>query len=217
MLKPGVFVVTPDELNLVPFNQLISFKIGQVANALSRHGELVYQEAVGLRLDEARMLGAVLTWQPIALKDLSQALSLSKSQCSRLVANMVGLGLLDRHDDPLDQRSFYLSVTDRGLAVLKTVNELASERNRQLCELLSADEAEALSQALDKLLFQVGRMQEERLSQGAGAGRGKLPETAMQSAVGSALHSAEAARALLVDRQKALDLLGELQKLLGAA
>jgi DNA-binding MarR family transcriptional regulator len=113
------------------FSLMPTFKLETLASITAKHGELVYQRLFGLRTVECRMLGVVQAYQPVSLRRACIELGIDKSLGSRLVARHVQAGLLERRDDAADQRSFYLVLSAAGLDLIKRINTVAMERNRE--------------------------------------------------------------------------------------
>ncbi len=116
------------------FKSLPTFQLELLASLMDSRNELRHQRRFGLRSVECHVLGVVGAQAPISLKDLCQALALDKSHGSRLVAKLVQQGLLDRYDDPVDKRSFYLLLTPAGMTMHAQIYEDATERNAEWLE-----------------------------------------------------------------------------------
>jgi DNA-binding MarR family transcriptional regulator len=116
---------------MVPFSQLPTFRLETLASLTARHGESMYQRLFGLRLVECQLLGVVRAHEPVSLRRACIELGIDKSLGSRLVARNIRAGLLDRRDDPADQRSFYLVLSEVGRALIARINVAAMERNRE--------------------------------------------------------------------------------------
>ena len=114
---------------LVRFSELPTFRLHLLESITSKHGELVFLRLFGLRIVECRVLGGVQANEPVSLRHTCIEIGLDKSQGSRLVAKMVESGLLERRDDPDDQRSFFLLLTPEGRSLHRRINEAAVARN----------------------------------------------------------------------------------------
>jgi DNA-binding MarR family transcriptional regulator len=113
------------------FSLMPTFKLETLASITAKHGELVHQRLFGLRTVECRMLGVVQAYQPVSLRRACVELGIDKSLGSRLVARHLQAGLLERRDDPDDQRSFYLLLSAAGLELINRINAVAMARNRE--------------------------------------------------------------------------------------
>lgn len=138
----------PLRLSLLP-----TFKLETLASITAKHGELLYQRHFGLRMVECKLLGVVLAYEPVSLGRACVELGIDKSLGSRLVARQVQAGLLDRRDDPADQRSFYLVLSAAGRELIARINVVAMERNRDWMAGLAA---ELQGQFLEQVDHQIG-------------------------------------------------------------
>jgi DNA-binding MarR family transcriptional regulator len=112
------------------FSQLPTFRLETLASITGRHGEMLYQRLFGLRLVECQLLGIVRAHEPVSLRRACLELGIDKSLGSRLVSRQIQAGLLERRDDPADQRSFYLLLSKIGRELIVRINQAATERNR---------------------------------------------------------------------------------------
>lgn len=133
------------------FRALPSFRLETLSSIAAKIGELRYQRLFGLRTVECRILAVVATYGPISLRRLCVEINLEKSQGSRLVAKLVQLGLLERRDDPADQRSFYLLLSPSGVELHAQISAVAIERNRQWMKGLPADRHAVFFECLELL------------------------------------------------------------------
>jgi DNA-binding MarR family transcriptional regulator len=121
------------------FNTLPTFKLDVLSTIATRHGELLYQRVVGLRIVECRILGVVAHFGPVTLRQTCTEVGIDKGQGSRLVARLLDAGLLDRRDDPEDQRSFYLLLSPAGQRMHARIAAAAAARNERWMQGLPAD------------------------------------------------------------------------------
>lgn len=109
---------------------MATFRLDTLATLTAKHGELLYERLFGMRLIECRVLGVVRAYEPISLRRACIELGVDKSQGSRVVTRQVEAGLLERREDPEDQRSFYLLLTPRGRELIERIHAAAEQRNR---------------------------------------------------------------------------------------
>ncbi len=113
----------------VRFSLLPTFRLQTLASITAKLGELIYQRLYGMRMIECQLLGVVQAYEPVSLRRACVELDIDKSLGSRLVARNVQAGLLDRRDDPADQRSFYLMLSAAGRELVARINAVAVQRN----------------------------------------------------------------------------------------
>lgn len=95
---------------------------------------------------------------PLRASDLVVRLGLDKSTVSRQVANLVGLGLVDRAPDPADGRAQVLTPSAEGAARLATIRDARRERWEADLGHWEADDVAKLAD----LLHQLNRIGEAR-------------------------------------------------------
>jgi len=87
--------------------------------------------------------------------EIANARGVSRPNISALVAVLLRKGLVQQHDDPVDRRRKYLSITDEGLLALEQIEPVRRKVNTTLFADFSADEMEIASQFLHRLLVKL--------------------------------------------------------------
>jgi DNA-binding MarR family transcriptional regulator len=134
---------------------LLSYRLHEVANLLSRGAELRYRREFGVSLWEWRsiaLLGAVS--EPLSLGDLAHAAGIHKSQMSRVVSGLAGRRLVVRDANAQDARGVHLTLSKSGRKLYAGLIEAASQRDRAFRNCLTRDEKQAFERALAKLAGQ---------------------------------------------------------------
>lgn len=85
-------------------------------------------------------------------RQLGDELDVDRSTIADLVARMVRNGLIKRFDDPVDRRSYVLSLTAAGAKQLDALRPRVEKVERILTERLTARESEELRRLLSALL-----------------------------------------------------------------
>ena len=132
--------------------ELLSYRLHQVANLLSRGAEMRYRREFGVSLWEWRtvaLLGGAL--EPQSLNELARAAGMDKSQMSRVVSGLTGKRMVRRETDAQDARGIRLSLTAAGKKLYRRLIRAAAERNSAFLGCLSAKERACLEQAMSKL------------------------------------------------------------------
>jgi DNA-binding MarR family transcriptional regulator len=135
--------------------ELLSYRLHEVANLLSRGAELRYRREFGVSLWEWRtiaLLGA--TTEPLSLSHLAHAAGIHKSQMSRVVSGLAKRKLVLRDADTQDARGVRLTLTKTGRKLYEGLIEAASQRDRAFRNCLTKDEKQAFENALAKLAGQ---------------------------------------------------------------
>ena len=132
--------------------ELLSYRLHQVANLLSRGAELRYRREFGVSLWEWRtvaLLGGAKEAQ--SLNELARAAGMDKGQMSRVVSGLTARKIISRETDANDARGIRLTLTASGRRLYQKLIKAAAERNSAFLGCLSAKERVCLEQAMPKL------------------------------------------------------------------
>ena len=132
--------------------ELLSYRLHQVANLLSRGAELRYRREFGVSLWEWRtvaLLGGAP--EPQSLNELARAAGMDKGQMSRVVSGLTKREIVSREADANDARGIRLSLTMNGKKLYRKLIGAAAERNSAFLGCLSAQERSCLEKAMTKL------------------------------------------------------------------
>ncbi|MGN6650325.1 MarR family winged helix-turn-helix transcriptional regulator [Trinickia sp.] len=111
-----------------------------------------YQTKLGITLPEARVIASVGSFGPFSIMDLAKRANLDKSQASRAAEALIQSGLVERAPSAQDGRVVVISLTPEGRALYRKVMPIARKWNADLFRWLDDEEAQALGQALDKVI-----------------------------------------------------------------
>ncbi|MGG1943451.1 MarR family transcriptional regulator [Trinickia sp. NRRL B-1857] len=132
--------------------QFLTYRM-HVLNKLSDRGiSERYQTKLGITLPEARVIASVGSFGPFSIMDLAKHANLDKSQASRAAEALIQRGLVARAPSPEDGRSVVISLTPEGRALFRKVMPIARKWNADLFACLDEAQAQALGQALDKVI-----------------------------------------------------------------
>ena len=132
--------------------ELLSYRLHQVANLLSRGAEMRYRREFGVSLWEWRsvaLLGGA--GEPQSLNDLARAAGVDKGQMSRVVSGLTRRNIISRETDANDGRGIRLSLTRSGDRLYQRLIAAAAERNNAFLDCLTAKERACLDKAMTKL------------------------------------------------------------------
>lgn len=145
--------------------ELLSYRLHQVANLLSRGAEMRYRRECGVSLWEWRtvaLLGG--SAQAQSLNELARAAGMDKSQMSRVVAGLAKKRIVVRAADASDGRGIRLSLTGKGRILYRKLIRAATERNEAFVGCLTARERAALEGIMAKLAHEArGFIQREKM------------------------------------------------------
>ena len=137
---------------------LLSYRIHQLANALSRGAAARYRREFDVSLMEWRTIALLGDFAPMTLKDLARQSGLDKGLASRVVSGLVQRGLVKR-GTASDARELALSLTPAGRTVFQGLMRAAGERDAAFRAVLTEAESACLESAIGKLI-QVARAQD---------------------------------------------------------
>ena len=132
--------------------ELLSYRLHQVANLLSRGAEMRYRREFGVSLWEWRtvaLLGGA--GEPQSLNELARAAGMDKGQMSRVVSGLTRREIIFREADANDARGIRLSLAPAGKKLYRKLISAAAERNSAFLGCLSARERSCLEKAMAKL------------------------------------------------------------------
>ena len=90
-----------------------------------------YRQKFGLRMMEVGILIMVGNAGALSFKTTYKEANLEKSSASRLATQLLEKGLLEKRQDPADQRSFYLGLTADGNKLYRQLYRDALRRNER--------------------------------------------------------------------------------------
>ncbi|MSP96081.1 MAG: MarR family transcriptional regulator [Betaproteobacteria bacterium] len=132
--------------------ELLSYRLHQVANLLSRGAEMRYRREFGVSLWGWRtvaLLGGAR--EPQSLNELVRAAGMDKGQMSRVVSGLTKREIICREADANDARGIQLSLTRTGKKLYQKLIRAAAERNGAFLGCLSAQERACLEKTMTKL------------------------------------------------------------------
>lgn len=119
--------------------------IARLARQLRRHA------VAGLTPSQLSALTSVDRLGPLRLGDLAEREQVAPATLTRIVANLVDTGLLERHADPDDGRCWRVAITPAGAAALEAVRTEATAMLAVRIAALDSSGREQLSAALPVL------------------------------------------------------------------
>lgn len=143
------------------FQRLASYRLHKLASLSDRLIGLRYRRKFGLRTSEVGIMAVVGASSPTSFKMTCLETDLEKSKVSRVVAQLLNKGLLQKQDDPADQRSFHLSLTASGRKLYWATYADAVARNEQWMAALPKKQRGQFLASLDRLMQHSQRLLEE--------------------------------------------------------
>ncbi len=112
------------------------------------------QEA--LSMTQWRALVIIASRGPIHLTALADALKVHPSNATRTVDRLVGIGLVDRKDNPTDRRHLALTLTRKGRKAVDTVMHRRSSAIADIVQRMPSASREHLAQVLSEFAAAAG-------------------------------------------------------------
>jgi DNA-binding MarR family transcriptional regulator len=125
----------------------------KLAGLSDRFIDLRYRRKFGLRTPEVGIMAVVGASSPVSFKVTCIETDLEKSKVSRIVVQLLDKGLLKRHEDPVDQRSFYLKLTPAGKKLYSAMYADAVARNEQWLAVLPKKQRAQFLASVDSLIL----------------------------------------------------------------
>ena len=128
----------------------LSFRVARLSKLLDTHAsrQLVDRE---VNLTGYRVLMVLGVLGETTSADLSRVMVIDPAQISRTVSDLLAAGLLHDRVDPASRRRKLLRLSEEGRAELDGVRHRFEARQRVMAELLSEEELDGLTAAIDKL------------------------------------------------------------------
>ena len=161
---------------------LASFRLRRLANMYSKASASEYGRRFGLNLNEWRIISLLWAAGTLSLSRLAHQAQFDRGLTSRTVSALIERDYIRRQRDPNDGRGLVLQLSEKGAAIVATVQPVAYERNRQLLSCLTRQEAEMFNVIIRKLTHQAQAMLDIEKETAALARSNALPEGGTQEA-----------------------------------
>lgn len=146
------------------FQQLASYRLHQLTTLSERFIAMRYRHKFGLRMLEVGILITVGGSGPLSFKTTYTKANLEKSNASRLAAQLLEKGLLEKREDPADQRSFYLALTPAGQKLYRELYADALGRNERWMAVLPKKQRTAFLSCLEMLTQHMRNLLQEEMA-----------------------------------------------------
>lgn len=151
------------------FQRLASYRLHKLASLSDRFIEMRYRRKFGLRTPEVGIIAVVGASSPLSFKMTCVETNLEKSKVSRIVVRLLNKGLLNKRDDPADQRSFHLTLTAAGKKLYWAMYVDAVARNDQWVAVLPKKQRREFLESLELLLQHSQKLLGREVKAGAAA------------------------------------------------
>jgi DNA-binding MarR family transcriptional regulator len=152
------------------FQQLASYRLHQLTTLSERFIGMRYRHKFGLRMLEVGILITVGGSGPLSFKTTYTKTNLEKSNASRLATQLLEKGLLEKREDPADQRSFYLALTPAGQKLYRELYADALGRNERWMAVLPKKQRTVFLSCLEMLTQHMRKLLQEEMAAGGPTG-----------------------------------------------
>lgn len=127
-------------------NESLMFQLDRLMRVLrrQRHNKMP-------RRGSRRLLSVICRHDGITTKELSEKLDIRVSSLNERLSRLIELGYIQREKNPLDLRTYILSITDKGKGQLEILTKQQREFSKQLDTILTQSEQDELIKLINKL------------------------------------------------------------------
>ncbi len=147
-----------DAGDALELSRFLPYRLSVVSNLVSKAFARRYETAFGISIPEWRVMAVLGRYAPASSQDICTRTAMDKAKVSRAVTRLVSAGLVNRKDNPLDQRQNMLALSRKGRGVYQQIVPLARAIEREVLETLTAEEVRQLDVLLTKLHTQAEGM-----------------------------------------------------------
>jgi DNA-binding MarR family transcriptional regulator len=129
-------------------DRLVTVRIVQLAEILSRGATEVFEKRFGVKNTELRILVQLEGREGLTVNELSRRTRVDKAWISRSLKGLERRGLVGRTAHPSDTRASLVSLTPAGEQLVEKLAPVATARSERLVEGLDKRQVDALLDAL---------------------------------------------------------------------
>lgn len=151
--KPAALPKVEDRFGEIrlDFEERTFYRFSMLATQLNRCVTGAYIEKFARPANAWKVLTLLGRFGPISVSEITAHTSLEMDKVTRVVDSLVNQGLTVRKQDAGDKRRIFVYLTANGRKVVRQVESMIYEMEREFLIVLSAEEREALYTMLDKL------------------------------------------------------------------
>jgi DNA-binding MarR family transcriptional regulator len=131
--------------------RFVPYRLSLLSNTLSQAIAREYQARFGLSVTEWRVLAVLGRYAGLSAGEVAERTAMDKVAVSRAVARLLGDDRIRRAVHRGDRRRSVLALTPKGQRIYDQIAPRALEYERQLLQVLDAEEREWLERLLAKL------------------------------------------------------------------
>ncbi len=144
---------------LKSFRNFMTFKLHMLGGHSERFSERYYRDLFGLSLTECRIIGITGSLDVVTFKNVCAMAHLEKSYASRIINRLVEADLIQKQENPQDQRSVLISLTEKGRQLHSELHAASDVLNVSMMSVLSPEQKETFSTCLTLLHDHLNEME----------------------------------------------------------
>ncbi|MXO66840.1 MarR family transcriptional regulator [Altericroceibacterium endophyticum] len=144
---------------LKSFRNFMTFKLHMLGGHSERFSERYYRDLFGLSLTECRIIGITGSLDLVTFKNVCAMAHLEKSYASRIMNRLVESDLIKKQENPQDQRSVLVSLTEKGRALHSELHAASAALNVSMMSVLSPEQKETFVTCLTLLHDHLNEME----------------------------------------------------------
>ncbi len=142
--------MTPDTLPLTPFTTVLRDWAGTFMRR-SMHDLVQFSRDSGLSMTQLSTLMHLYHQGACGVSDIGSHLGVTNAAASQMIDRLVGLGYLERAEDPGDRRVRQITVTANGSRLIESAIAARHRWMEELTDSLSPDQQQLIIEALTLL------------------------------------------------------------------
>lgn len=140
----------------------LTYRLTQIGQAAIKAADPLYQNAVGLKVRELRLLRLIHEYPGSTSGELVNRIELDKTLWSKNLAVLEEKGLVLRRTDPADARRQYLSLSERGEQAWRSAEVIGQTLEQEMFADLNPEQWQQLHQLLEQAWLSLQNWQQQK-------------------------------------------------------
>lgn len=139
------------ETGTLSLQNFLPYRLSTISNRISHSLANKYNKRFGINVHQWRIMAALGEARKLPAVAITNRIAMDKVAVSRGVKSLIEKQLVIKNLDPNDNRSYSLSLSDKGFLMYQELIPIALDHEKQAIERLSRKEQETLISLLNKL------------------------------------------------------------------
>ncbi|QBY04488.1 MarR family transcriptional regulator [Thalassotalea sp. HSM 43] len=135
----------------ISLQDFLPYRLATLANRISQSLANKYQSQFGISVSEWRVIAVLGEKRQASAVEITQTIAMDKVAVSRTVKKLIEKHTVKKISSELDNRLFYLQLTQKGKQLYDELVPLAYQHQQLALQEFSAEEKILLAKMLDKL------------------------------------------------------------------